>query len=389
MKKKVWGLVWLCIIVGIFSAGLVSAEAVPAGAGSAEAVTTEAVTTEAVSAEEVSAEEVSAEEVSGEEVSAEEVSGEEVSGEEVSVPAAVISMPPDRYVVLVEKQTQRIYVYRSGPDDPNRVPVFEAACSTGEMPGPKQVEGDKKTPEGIYFVLEVFEEKYLTPVYGSRALTLDYPNFFDQQQGKTGYAIWIHGTNKVLKPMDTNGCVALENPDVAALARYVTPHVTPVIIQEAIETIALEDLAEKRHVVTAFVADWVQAQLSGTLGRYQAFYAPSYLPDSREREDWDALRRSLDPSMEPLEIQVSDLGIYAHQDTLIVVMAFALALGDEVRDLGRRKLFVQQDETGRLQIVGDRFQVPDNTLTRSLAVLAKGAQSLRRSHDSQTALPHK
>jgi hypothetical protein len=98
---------------------------------------------------------------------------------------------------------------------------------------------------------------------------------------------------------------------------------------------------------SAFVSDWVQAQLTGTFSEYQAFYAPSYPPDGREWANWDALRGSEDPSLEPLEIQISDLGIFAHQDTRVVVMQFVLVLGEQIRDLGRRKLFVRQDATGR------------------------------------------
>jgi hypothetical protein len=366
MKQMMWVLVWMCISACMFCAGALSAEAISA---------------EAISAEVFSAQADSVRGSTGREENDREESDGLLTG--LRVPAAVIALPHNRHAVLVEKKTQRLYVYRPGPDAGHLVRVFEAACSTGEMPGPKQVEGDKKTPEGIYFVLEVFEEKYLTPVYGSRALTMDYPNFFDLHQGKTGYAIWIHGTDKALKPMDTNGCVALENPDVVALSRYITPHITPVIIQETVQTIAPEDLAEKRHTVSTFLAGWVQAQLTGTFSEYQAFYAPSAPPDGREWHNWDALRWFWYPGIEPLEIQISDLGIFAHQDTLVMVMAFALVLGDEVRDLGMRKLFVQPGEAGRLQIVEDRFQVPDNTSKRSLAALEQGVRSLRRSHDRQ------
>jgi lipoprotein-anchoring transpeptidase ErfK/SrfK len=381
MKKAVWVLVWLCISAGMFIAGTASAQATSARVVSAEADSVRGLTDHPITDQKAIDPEVSGQEASGLEIN-------DWHFTDGRVPAAVIALPHNRYAVLVEKQTQRLYVYRSGPDARNPVQVFEAACSTGEMPGPKQVEGDKKTPEGIYFILEVFEEKYLTPVYGSRALTMDYPNFFDLSQNKTGYAIWIHGTDKVLKPMDTNGCVALENSDVVALSRYITPHVTPVIIQERILTIAPEDLEEKRHTVSTFVAEWVQAQLTGTFNEYQAFYAPSAQPGGRGWQNWDALRRSWDSGLEPLGIQISDLGIFAHKDTLVVVMAFVLVMGDEVRDLGSRKLYIQQDETGRLQIADDRFEVPGNPSKRSLAVLEEGGRSLRRSGDSQTALPH-
>jgi hypothetical protein len=295
-----------------------------------------------------------------------------------TVPAAVIVLPENQHAILVEKQTQRFYIFRNSQETGRLEPVFETDCSTGENPGPKEKEGDKKTPEGVYFLIDEYEEKYLTPIYGARAFPTDYPNFLDLHRGKTGYAIWIHGTDKVLKPRDTNGCIALENRDVAALSRYVTRHVTPVIIQETLAYAGALEVADRARTVRTFVDQWVQAHVFGTADQYLSFYAPGHQPDIRWWEAWETLRLPRHPGGEPVRIQTAGLGAYAHETTLVVVMEFALVLGDRRIGLGRRKLFVEDQGAFGLQIVGDLFQVLEKGIDASADPLVSAAQALHK-----------
>ena len=108
--------------------------------------------------------------------------------------------------ILVEKKSQTLFLYSA--KEGHLLLEFQAACSTGEVFGRKQKSGDRKTPEGIYFLLDEYKDKYLSPIYGKKAFPTDYPNLLDKKAGRNGSAIWIHGTNKKLKPMDSNGCVA-------------------------------------------------------------------------------------------------------------------------------------------------------------------------------------
>ncbi|MCF8113978.1 MAG: L,D-transpeptidase family protein [Desulfotignum sp.] len=272
-----------------------------------------------------------------------------------SVPAAVIFLPENQTAVLVEKLTQRFYVYRADPDTRTLDLVFETACSTGEMPGPKQVEGDKKTPEGIYFLIDEYEDRYLSPIYGKKAFPTDYPNFMDRHQGKTGSAIWIHGTDKELKPMDTNGCIALENEDVESLSSYVTLDFTPLIIQEKILYADPKDLQKKKERIMQFVDNWAQAHLTGSYQQYISFYAPGYQLDIQWWDAWVKLRQSSDNHLENISILTPVQGVYQHEKTMVVLMDFWLALGRDRQFLGRRKLFIRENRSSGLQIVGDIF----------------------------------
>ncbi len=303
------------------------------------------------------------------------VLSEPPSLETLKVPAAVIKLPSGEHAVLVEKQTQRFYIYGTDPGTGAVTRVFDTACSTGEAPGPKQVEGDKKTPEGIYFIINEHLEKDLTPIYGPRAFPTDYPHPLDRRRGKTGYAIWIHGTDRPLTPMDTNGCVALENPDVLQLSAYVTRFVTPVIIQETIGYADPEEIAAWETDVTRFVAGWLRSHLYGTAGEFEALYLPGSLPDSRNWETWEYHRRMASEAGIPFRVQISRMGIYRDRDMFVAAMDFELIQGRAGHLLGRRRLFIQTDGLRTFRIAGDDFQDMDRPRP-SLAVLADAAERL-------------
>lgn len=134
---------------------------------------------------------------------------------------------PSRFIV-VEKSTQQLKIFEQ---DTSLKLIRTFVCATGENPGEKSASGDSKTPEGVYFITEIYEDKKIT-VFGSRAFHLDYPNIFDKHAGHYGNGIFIHGTNKTLIPYSTNGCITLANKDLDELAPYLAVNTIPVIVLE-------------------------------------------------------------------------------------------------------------------------------------------------------------
>ncbi|MGB3223535.1 MAG: L,D-transpeptidase [Desulforhopalus sp.] len=132
------------------------------------------------------------------------------------------------HFIVVEKSKQQLMVFEQGPSL-KLLKTF--VCATGENPGKKNIRGDLKTPEGIYFITQIYEDKEVT-VFGSRAYHLDYPNVFDKTAGLRGDGIFIHGTNKELTPYSTNGCITLANEDLDELAAYLSIDAVPIIVLE-------------------------------------------------------------------------------------------------------------------------------------------------------------
>lgn len=275
-----------------------------------------------------------------------------------SVPDALIRIPENENAIIVEKKSQMLYVYsaKKGLD----TPLFQAQCSTGANPGPKTRAGDKKTPEGVYFLKDEFEDRYLTPVYGEKAFPSDYPNFLDLRLGKQGSAIWIHGTDKALKPMDSNGCVALENKNIIALSDYIHLDATPLIIVDQIDYSSTDALIRIQKKINEFLKQWAKALAVQSYHAYLSFYDPTYLPDISWWETWLGIRDKVGVQYpEGFDIVLENTGIYAQGGIVVVLcdMSISQKTGHKIY-LGKRQFFIRQGTDAPL-IIGDFYQTKD------------------------------
>jgi murein L,D-transpeptidase YafK len=132
------------------------------------------------------------------------------------------------HLILVEKAIQKLHLYRY---DGRYRHIKSYAVGTGENQGRKKREKDEKTPEGIYFNTKNFRDSKIT-IFGDRAFGLNYPDIFDKFEGNRGNGIFVHGSDKDVSPFSTNGCVALNNADIADLDKRIQIEKTPVIIGE-------------------------------------------------------------------------------------------------------------------------------------------------------------
>lgn len=132
------------------------------------------------------------------------------------------------HLILVEKAIQRLFLYRY--DGQYRL-LESYNCSTGEKRGRKREEKDEKTPEGIYFNTSAYRDSKIT-IFGDRAFGLNYPDVYDNIAGNSGSGIFIHGSNKNIEPFATNGCIVMDNADLADLDGRIDFRKTPIIVGE-------------------------------------------------------------------------------------------------------------------------------------------------------------
>ncbi|MBF0232277.1 MAG: L,D-transpeptidase family protein [Desulfamplus sp.] len=260
------------------------------------------------------------------------------------IPSSLVNAPREgASAIVVEKDSQTLWLYTSKKGE--FVKVLEMPCSTGEVGGPKAVEGDKKTPEGIYFLKKIHEERFLTPIYGKRAFTTDYPNFLDRALGKTGSAIWIHGTNKRLKPMDSNGCIAMNNDDVVKLNPYSILDETPVIILDRVDYVLPATNKVQRDELLDFLSRWVESLNKGSYLEYLFYYSSNYLPDVRWWAEWVDIRSRTALAGNPVSAQFEQAGIYRHKDHFVILLDFKVSSRYRTIAVGKRKLFIKSYAT--------------------------------------------
>ncbi|MDD2391058.1 MAG: L,D-transpeptidase family protein [Desulfobacterales bacterium] len=255
------------------------------------------------------------------------------------------------YALIVDKKAQRLHLYGYNGQSYQQLEQFD--CSTGKNPGPKIQSGDRKTPEGIYFFTERFNKKYLTPIYGTRAFPMDYPNSFDRFSKRRGYAIWMHGTNKALRPYNTNGCIALRNQDIDHLDRYIALKSTPVIIVDALEYLPAGSNDATKRAVIDFISRWNNALSACDLNTYLACYRSEDDDRMSWWEKWLESRKS-SYGLSQMKTGMNQVSIFAYKQTFVVVFEQNLKCVGVTFPVGRKKMFLMQ-KTGGFEIVGEEY----------------------------------
>ena len=83
-------------------------------------------------------------------------------------------------LVLVDQSSYRTRVYKRGQL------LHEYDVAFGQGKGQKLIEGDNKTPKGMYFVVEKYRGKFDQPYgeyYGGHWIKINYPNRYDAERG--------------------------------------------------------------------------------------------------------------------------------------------------------------------------------------------------------------
>lgn len=302
-------------------------------------------------------------------------------------PEALIAVDSEKsheYAIIVEKSTQSLFVYAFGKT--NQI-ILRMPCSTGEVDGAKRRSGDKKTPEGIYFFTKEHLKRDLSPIYGSRAFPMDYPNLMDQIAGRDGNSIWMHGTNKPLKPRDSNGCITLENSDIDKLADYITLNRTPIVVVEKLTELSAENAETFKKGIQDFLIHWKAALENGSYHDYLKFYDGTYLPDIAWWPSWLKLKKSMTDSTESMDVKIKNMMLLKHQDIYVALFDQFVKTGNQEAFAGVRKLFLSSRGQG-FRIVGDDYQVFPKSFkqnVKALDPLTTVASALARAPKIQVA----
>ena len=258
------------------------------------------------------------------------------------------------HLVLVDKDAQKVMVYKG---DNIFSPEKIYNCSTGENEGPKTRLNDRKTPEGIYYFTDSYIDRYLAPIYGVRAFPISYPNFLDKKEGKDGYGIWFHGTNKPLKPNDTNGCIAMANPDIDDFAAHVKLFDTPIIIAANIEMVPFKRLEKDAKELTEIVEGWRQAWQDKDMDGYISYYHKDFTSGSKDRDQWKQYKSELAKKYRNIGVNIHDLELLSNNG--IILARFNQEYrSDTLFSNGIKSLYFKKN-SDKWKIIGEFFTGKD------------------------------
>jgi Peptidase family M23/L,D-transpeptidase catalytic domain len=99
-------------------------------------------------------------------------------------------------LLLVDQITYKMRFYKSG-----RM-IGEYDISLGQGQGSKQIQGDNKTPTGMYFVIQKHSGNFDGPYgayYGGHWIKINYPNAVDAERGKTAGLVTVAQQTSIAK----------------------------------------------------------------------------------------------------------------------------------------------------------------------------------------------
>jgi murein L,D-transpeptidase YafK len=231
------------------------------------------------------------------------------------LPRALLSLDQGvKSALLVDKRSHRLYVYERDSDGTPRL-VQDFYVSTGKADGNKKLSGDLRTPEGVYFITRHIPGDELPDLYGVAAYPMDYPNEWDRRLAKTGHGIWLHGTEAAYysrPPLDSEGCVVLPNIDLAKVAPYLHPGITPIVVSDRVEWLERDAYLALREEVHGAVEEWRADWQSGDVDRYLSHYDDEFWGGGHNKQSWQQRKRQVAQGKQWQRVALSELSLFAY-----------------------------------------------------------------------------
>ena len=214
-------------------------------------------------------------------------------------------------VVVVDKKTNQIHL--TNYDDGRLEIVKSYRATMGQKEGDKLMEGDLKTPEGIYEFL--FRSAYpaLKKKFGPLAIYVGYPNAMDKNGSKTGFDILVHGTDdpaRLERKFDSLGCVVTDNENVKTISDNIELKDTKIIITRDFG--ALKDTPRLARA-KEFFANWLKAWSEKDLTGYVESYADEYKAEGMNRLAFAKYKNELNKKYDTIKVTASDVKYYFHE----------------------------------------------------------------------------
>ncbi len=264
-------------------------------------------------------------------------------------PENIVYLPPNSYVLVVDKSLQTLFVYKTDFDRKLHLYDYYPA-TTGQNFGEKLKTGDRKTPRGIYFFNGFKTRRALanSPLYGEGAFTTDYPNVIDKMLNKDGYGIWLHGTdikNRFLKPFQTQGCVVVENTKIRELKNVISLYQTPIVIEDKVKFV--KDNSQLKNVILEKLYLWKKSWENKDIDTFFSLYDKNFRAGKNlnitktifiRRKKYRILsKKNITVSIANLKILYLKNG-YKDKD-LVITHFLQYYKGDSYQDFGIKKLY--------------------------------------------------
>ena len=182
------------------------------------------------------------------------------------------------FVLYADLPSSRLHVFAQ--QDGGLVRLSDYYITIGRAGFGKEREGDLKTPVGVYHVDGYIPGTQLHARYGVGALTTDYPNTLDRFLNRTGYGIWLHGTEPGWinrGPRASEGCITLSNPDFEELVTQLGSHRDiPIVIDDDPEWVEAQQVQQARNDILTSIIKSIDHTMASVSGDHHASWTTSH-----------------------------------------------------------------------------------------------------------------
>ena len=221
--------------------------------------------------------------------------------------------------------------------------LFSSSVIVGKN-GDKLLEGDLKTPVGVYQLTRRFtpNDRYLGPL----AFSLSYPNLLDKLAKRNGGGIWIHGyplDGQRTDELKTKGCVAMQNDTLMKFDDVVDHKKTLAFIYEDKRP---EASAKDIAVIVSGLLGWKKTWSESDIENYLKFYDKNFERyDGMSLEKFKSMKRAIFSKKEKKRISFSNFLITPYpnlkNDRLFRVSFYEDYVSDTHKFAGQKTLYVK------------------------------------------------
>lgn len=271
------------------------------------------------------------------------------------VPSQFLALaPPVKHAIAVDTSRSRLYLFENTTAGLKLVADYY--ISVGKLGIEKTVEGDQRTPLGVYFITSNLNPKSLRDFYGAGALPINYPNQLDIKRGKTGGGIWLHGTPSEQfsrAPLSTDGCVALANPDLERIIKTVAIGSTPVLIVQSLKWVAPQTLKAESQSFDQVLQGWQRAKSSGDMAQLMTWYTPDFTSFGKTLAEWTPSLQGEIKRLGKRELQLKDVSYMRWTDSAdTMVVTFGELVKGAKTGLTKRQYWTRQGSQWKIFFEG-------------------------------------
>ena len=267
-----------------------------------------------------------------------------------NVPSQFLALSErNKHAIAIDASRSRLYLFENTSSGVKLVSDYY--ISVGKFGVEKSLEGDQRTPLGVYYITGSLNPKSLVDFYGVGALPINYPNPLDLKRGKTGSGIWLHGTPSEQfsrAPKASDGCVVLANPDLNRILTSVKSRTTPVVIAERLNWVPKTSLDSEKSNFTQILMTWRATKVQADTAKLMAFYTQDFSNYGKNLAQYTASQNAEASKLKGRDIALTNLSLMRwndQNDTMVVT--FDEVIAGSTRGVTKRQYWIRDSKDSK------------------------------------------